>query len=77
MDSVSAPVTKQKKAINKRPVHAITITKLDSKQRFLYLILFEICPDSPAFIIGQCVSVFLEKGVDTGDSSVPWVFQVF
>lgn len=44
---------------------------------YLYLILFEICPDSPAFIIGQCVSVFLEKCVDTGDSSVPRVFQIF
>lgn len=71
MDSVSAPVTKQNKAINKRIFHAITITKLDSEQRLLYLILFEICPHSPAFIISQCVSVFLEKGVDTGDSSVP------
>lgn len=44
---------------------------------YLYLILFEIRPDSPAFIIGQCVSVFLEKCVDTGDSSVPRVFQIF
>lgn len=43
----------------------------------LYLILFEICPDSPALVIGQCVSVLLEKRVDTGDSSVPRVFQVF
>lgn len=36
-----------------------------------YLILFEICPDSPAFVISQCVSVLLEKCVDTGDASVP------
>lgn len=43
----------------------------------LYLILFEVCPDSPAFVIGQCVSVFLEKRVDTGNSSVPRIFQIF
>lgn len=42
----------------------------------LYLILFEICPDSPAFVIGQCVSVLLEKCIDPGDSSVPGVFQI-
>ncbi len=41
-----------------------------------YLVLFEICPDSPAFVIGQCVSVLLEKCVDTGDSSVPRVLQI-
>lgn len=56
----------------------ITIIKLYSINKMCsYLILFEIRPDSPAFVIGQCVSVFLEKGVDTGDSSVPRVFQVF
>lgn len=42
-----------------------------------YLVLFEICPDSPAFVVGQCMSVFLEKCVDSGDSSVPGVLQIF
>lgn len=42
----------------------------------LYLILFEICPDSPAFVISQCVSVLLEKCIDPGDSPVPGVFQI-
>lgn len=41
-----------------------------------YLILFEICPDSPAFVIGQSVPVLLEKRVDAGDSSVPGVLQI-
>lgn len=42
----------------------------------LYLILLEVCSDSPAFVIGQSVSVLLEKCVDSGDPSVPRVFQV-
>ncbi len=41
-----------------------------------YVVLFEISPDSPAFVIGQCVSVLLEKCVDAGDSSVPGILQI-
>lgn len=41
-----------------------------------YLVLFKVSSDSPAFVIGQCVSVLLEKSVDPGDSSVPGVLQI-
>lgn len=57
-------------------VQCFALWLLDSKLFSSYLVLFEICPDSPAFVICQCVSVLLEKCVDTGDSSVPRVFQI-
>jgi hypothetical protein len=40
------------------------------------LVLFEVLPHSPAFIIGQGQSVFLEKGVYPWNTSVPAVFKV-
>lgn len=36
-----------------------------------YLILLEICSNSPPLVIGKGVSVFLKQGVDTRDSTVP------
>ena len=41
-----------------------------------YLVLFEVCANSPPFIISQRLFVLLEKSVDAGNSSVPAVFQV-
>jgi hypothetical protein len=43
---------------------------------FKYLVLFKILSDSPAFVVGQSESVFLEKSVYSRDSVVPIVFQV-
>lgn len=40
------------------------------------LILLEVCSDSPALVIGQCVPVFLEQGVDTRNTSVPGILQI-
>lgn len=42
-----------------------------------YLILFEICSNSPPLVIGEGVSVLLKQGVDTRDSTVPRVLQIF
>ena len=41
-----------------------------------YLVLLEICPDSPSLIISQRVAVLLEQGVNAGDTSVPAVLKV-
>lgn len=41
-----------------------------------YLILLEVRSDSPALVIGQCVPVFLEQGVDTRNTSVPGILQI-
>lgn len=35
------------------------------------LILLEVGSDSPALVIGKCVPVFLEQGVDARNTSVP------
>ena len=35
------------------------------------LVLFKVGPDSPALVVGQCVSVLLEQSVDAGDAPVP------
>lgn len=40
------------------------------------LILLEVCSNSPALVIGQRVPVFLEKGVDTRNTSVPGILQI-
>jgi hypothetical protein len=40
------------------------------------LILFEILPDSPSLVIGECEPVLLEESIDPGDTSVPGVFKV-
>ena len=39
--------------------------------------LLEVCPDSPSFVIGQRVSVLLEEGVDSRNTSIPTVLQIF
>ncbi len=39
-----------------------------------YLVLLEVRSHSPAFVVSQGVSVFLEQGVDPGDSPIPAVF---
>lgn len=41
-----------------------------------YLVLFEVSTYSPSLIIGQCVPVFLEQGIDPRDATVPRVLQV-
>ena len=41
-----------------------------------HLVLFEVGPDSPAFVISQSVSVLLEQGVDARYTSVPAVLKV-
>ena len=41
-----------------------------------HLVLLEICPDSPADVIGQDVLVLLEEGVHPRNASVPAVLQV-
>ena len=41
-----------------------------------HLVLFEVCPDPPAFIVGERVPVLLEERVDAGDAAVPRVLQV-
>lgn len=38
-----------------------------------YLVLFEVRTHSPALIIGQCVPVFLEQGIDSRDAAIPGV----
>lgn len=38
------------------------------------LVLFKVSSDTPAFIISQCVAVFLEKGIDSGNASIPRIF---
>lgn len=45
--------------------------------RKFYLVLFKVCSDSPALVISKCVSVLLEEGVDTWNTSVPGVLQIF
>jgi hypothetical protein len=35
------------------------------------LILFELLPASPSFIIGECEAILLEEGVDSWDAVVP------
>jgi len=47
------------------------------RQKDFYLVLFEVCSDSPALVISQCVSVLLEEGVDTWNTPVPGVLQIF
>ena len=42
-----------------------------------YLVLFEICSNSPSLVIGECVPVFLKQCVDSRDSTVPRVLQIF
>ena len=63
------------------PSGAITMKCQETAQSFLeyendYLILLEICPDSPAFVVRKCVSVFLEKSVNPGNTTVPRVFKI-
>ncbi len=41
-----------------------------------HLVLLEVGPDPPAFVVGQCVAVLLEQGVDTRNATIPRVFQV-
>jgi hypothetical protein len=41
-----------------------------------HLILFEILSDPPALVICECESVLLEESINSGDTSVPRVFQV-
>jgi hypothetical protein len=43
---------------------------------FKHLILFEILSDPPPLVICECESVLLEESIDSGDTSVPRVFQV-
>jgi hypothetical protein len=40
------------------------------------LILLELLSDSPAFVIGKCQSVLLEKSIDTWDTMVPAFFEI-
>lgn len=42
-----------------------------------YLILFELCTYTPAFIISEGVSIFLEQCVDPWYASIPGIFQIF
>lgn len=46
-------------------------------QTSVYLEGFEFCSHPPSLVVGQGVSVLLEQGVDSGDSSVPAVLQIF
>ena len=43
----------------------------------IYLVLFEICSDSPSLVICKCMSVLLKKCVDTWNSTIPRVLQIF
>lgn len=45
-------------------------------QTSVYLESFEFCSHPPSLVIGQGVSVLLEQGVDSGDTSVPAVLQI-
>lgn len=45
-------------------------------KRVAYLILLEVSSDSPAFIVGQGVSVLLKQCVDPRYTSVPGIFQI-
>jgi len=37
---------------------------------------FEILPHAPAFVVSQGETVFLEKGVDSGNTVVPRLFKI-
>ena len=41
------------------------------------LVLFEVCADAPPLVVGQSVAVLLEERVDSRDTSVPRVLQIF
>ena len=55
----------------------VPINCIVNGQMLVYLILFEICSNSPTLDIGKSVSVLLKQGVDTRDSTVPRVLQIF
>jgi hypothetical protein len=40
------------------------------------LVLLELGSDTPALVIRQCMTVFLEEGVDARDTSVPAVLKI-
>lgn len=44
---------------------------------FQHLILLELRSNAPAFVIGQSVPILLKKGVDSWNTPVPAVLQVF
>lgn len=40
------------------------------------LVLFEVLPDSPAFIVGQREPILLEESVDPGNTVIPGLLQI-
>ena len=42
-----------------------------------YLELLEVGSHSPSFVVGQSVPVLLEEGVDTGNSPIPRILEIF
>jgi len=42
-----------------------------------YLVLLELRSYAPALVVGQCVTILLEECVDTRNTTIPAVFQIF
>lgn len=42
----------------------------------IHLVLFELCSYSPSLVVGECVSVLLEQGIDPGYTTIPTVLEI-
>lgn len=40
------------------------------------LVGFELCSDSPTFVVCKSVTVFLEQSIDSGYAAIPRVFEI-
>ena len=45
--------------------------------QFTQLVLFEVHSDSPTFVVDQSMPIFLEQCVDSWNTSIPTVFEIF
>uniref|UniRef100_A0A914NAB8 Candidate secreted effector n=1 Tax=Meloidogyne incognita TaxID=6306 RepID=A0A914NAB8_MELIC len=44
---------------------------------FQNLISLKFCSNSPSFVISKCISIFLEECIDSRNSSIPTIIQIF
>jgi len=54
----------------------VTLVSPPKRVLFENLVSLELGSHSPALVVGQGVSVFLEEGVDSGNTSIPGIFQI-